>query len=937
MLSVEITDPINNTVFTGPTNIILTATASSTNPISNVAFYFGTNFIGQVTPTVTAYGPIAGGNVALTNSSPLVIGSSTTFLADFAVGDYVVFTGQPSMTYQVLSVATNTQMILSTSFTGTTISSDTVRTVTLFGYFNFAWNNVQIGNYTITAVVTDNLGSTLTSTPVMITVIAQTSPAPTAPITGSSIGFGHNPFGGSEFGYGDWAEEMLWKNIPEFYRIDDASGPPGSLVQKPLRNFINAIKPFFQELRDKWGKFTTLWDAGRVPLSNLPQLAYNVGITVDPTKSEGLQRSSVLNASQLWINKGTDKGYQITAAFEGLLVDITPLWGSTCAEANQTLGITGPAPTSFDLSTTAITEHPVVPGTLDITVTTAQKLQQSITDDTFGNLVGRGNVPNGKLSKIFVTGAITVNLTSLVTGINGPFTLNDFVVQQIPGTANVTNSDPNVTGVGTTFLTTVAPGQTIRFANQPLVTYTVLNVLTNTSLTLTTNFTGPTSATRLWRAGGTVVSTVGFTIKVNSSFGAFVASFASNDFIDQTRPGTTGTIGSVAIDSLTIGETALGLTSNTLAIVRDNATSTNPPVNPVRFLLIDTVTTNAGFAIGESLVGQTSGSYMIAGATVPLVQGPLRETLTFAIPITLSGITGSFNVGDTVIRGAGATGVIVAVAGPVIQVYVTSGAFTAGTITNITAPLGGSATAAIGAPVTGAFTVGALVSGSLSGATGVVKSVSPAAIQVEVITTPGFSTADVLTQAPATSAVVGHRTYGKINYLTGEMTGTTWSLAAGSTVDSVVDFSTSGPTQFLPQLDLAPADLVPLDYIQTDKYALWPRYLTPVRVINGILTPAKCRSYSLRLFFYKPDDTEIENFIDVATRILSSIENFRPIHVRLDKISFDGARASSQLWRTDRVVADSFAVSTWSVSVSATQFASSQRWSMSTMSATVAT
>ena len=206
MISVELIDPVNGTQFTGPTNIILTAIATATNPISNVEFFFGTNSIGQVPPTVTAYGPLVVGTVALVNANPAVVGTTTLFLTDFAIGDYIVFSSQPSEIYQILNIADNTHLTLSTPFTGTTIGADTARTVTLFGYFNFAWNNVQIGNYSLTAVVTDITGATATSTLVLIVVAASTSPAPNSSLSGSSIGFGHNPFGDHEFGVGDWSE-----------------------------------------------------------------------------------------------------------------------------------------------------------------------------------------------------------------------------------------------------------------------------------------------------------------------------------------------------------------------------------------------------------------------------------------------------------------------------------------------------------------------------------------------------------------------------------------------------------------------------------------------------------------------------------------------------------------------------------------------------------
>lgn len=125
------------------------------------------------------------------------------------------------------------------------------------------------------------------------------------------------------YGIGDWAEEVTWRIIPEFYRAED--GTEGQ-VPEPLRGFIDAIKPLFNEWIKLWRAFPSLWDAQFVPLDQLNKLAQTVGTEVDSTKPERLQRSEVLNQAFLVLNKGTDQGYTILAAFEDLLVEIIPLW-----------------------------------------------------------------------------------------------------------------------------------------------------------------------------------------------------------------------------------------------------------------------------------------------------------------------------------------------------------------------------------------------------------------------------------------------------------------------------------------------------------------------------------------------------------------------------------------------------------------------------------
>lgn len=162
--------------------------------------------------------------------------------------------------------------------------------------------------------------------------------------TPSSIGYGKNPYGHSHggspfkrggtfpypmdvgYGLGDWGEEVTWRLIPEFYRDED--GTEGQ-VPEPLRGFIDAIKPLLNSLIKTWRSFPDLWDAQRVPLEQLPALAYNVGYEVDSSKPERLQRAEVLNAPLLYVNKGTDLGYEILAAFEDQLVQITPLWAAS--------------------------------------------------------------------------------------------------------------------------------------------------------------------------------------------------------------------------------------------------------------------------------------------------------------------------------------------------------------------------------------------------------------------------------------------------------------------------------------------------------------------------------------------------------------------------------------------------------------------------------
>jgi len=602
-------------------------------------------------------------------------------------------------------------------------------------------------------------------------------------VTDSSIGYGHNPFGHHQYGLGDWAEEMLWKNMPEVYKDCDESGPVGSVVAQPLRKFQDALKPSYQDIRVKWGQFTSLWDAIKVPLAQLPQLGYNVGISVDSTKSEGLQRSSVLNASQLWLNKGNDKGYELTAAFEGLLVTITPLWAKTCGPASLTLGTIGSTPASFDLSTTKLFPRPIGPGTIHLVVDTELGIEEDINDDAVTNLVGTGNQASGALNRLNVTSATTLTINTIV----GVFNPGDTITQ----------------GATT--------GIVLAWTGAPL----------------------------------TIVQTVGV--------------FGVGPIVDTTS-GATATVLTSGADVLARGETFKGLTSGTTAVMRDFKGS---------YMIIDRIASPAGITPGETLRGQTSNSYAVAGTTTVLIQGPLQQRLDIST-------------------------------------------------------------------IVGAFTAGDEITGGTSTAIGIIRLVNPTSIFVDTVTLPGFTIGETVA-AGGNSATVDVIDFGSVDYISGYMTGRTVSLAAGSVVRAVVDLQTTGPTQFLPHYDDVSADLLPMDDVQTDRYAKWPTTYRPVRISGGILTGGECRSHSLRLHFFTPGDTEIEEFSDVAARIVLALEAFRPLHVTFDKISFDGARAASQAWRTGPILAESSAAAVWTTSVVGNQLASSQAWTTGPFTAEVDT
>ena len=146
----------------------------------------------------------------------------------------------------------------------------------------------------------------------------------------SAIGFGFQPFGDFPFGHADWAEEVTYAVAPQHQRDDDALCPFDPPL--PLRKLVDAYKPQLQDLLDTWELFPSLWDANKVPIEQLAQLGYNFDIFPSSLKSEALQRAEVLNAIQFFLNKGIDQGYDIAAAFSGLIATVTPLWADICGD-----------------------------------------------------------------------------------------------------------------------------------------------------------------------------------------------------------------------------------------------------------------------------------------------------------------------------------------------------------------------------------------------------------------------------------------------------------------------------------------------------------------------------------------------------------------------------------------------------------------------------
>jgi PKD repeat protein len=192
--TVSITTPANNSRFTPPANIAITATAAGTNAtISNVEFFQGSTKIGEdnTAPYSIAWSNVGSGTYQLTakatdSNNLSTISTPITAVVNAAPTVSLIM---PAPGQQFSSPGTVTLGATASDSDGTISKVDFYQGSTLVGTdttspYTFTWTNVATGNYSITARATDNLGDTGTSTPISITV----NNLPTASITSPANG-----------------------------------------------------------------------------------------------------------------------------------------------------------------------------------------------------------------------------------------------------------------------------------------------------------------------------------------------------------------------------------------------------------------------------------------------------------------------------------------------------------------------------------------------------------------------------------------------------------------------------------------------------------------------------------------------------------------------------------------------------------------------------
>ena len=114
-------------------------------------------------------------------------------------------------------------------------------------------------------------------------------------------------------------------------------------------------------------------------------------------------------------------------------------------------------------------------------------------------------------------------------------------------------------------------------------------------------------------------------------------------------------------------------------------------------------------------------------------------------------------------------------------------------------------------------------------------------------------------------------------------------------------------------------NLLQCDQVFSDSFAIWPK---------SVFLGDDCRTNLLRLTFFPVDNPSQEFDPIVAQRVADRLLRFKPLHVEIERIVFDGLRGSSQTWLAQGIVADAYAASHWCSAVIGSLQVSSQTWCM---------
>ena len=180
--TVSVTSPTEGASFTAPATVAVTASAADDDgSVASVTFYADGAPIGtdSASPFSVSWSNVAAGSYTLTAVATDNEGATTT---SGAVHVTVVNNAPPSVT--VTSPAEGAAFIAPATVSVNATASDSdgsVQQVTFYANgasigtdttspYSVSWSNVSAGAYTLTAIATDNLGTTTTSTAVHVTV-----------------------------------------------------------------------------------------------------------------------------------------------------------------------------------------------------------------------------------------------------------------------------------------------------------------------------------------------------------------------------------------------------------------------------------------------------------------------------------------------------------------------------------------------------------------------------------------------------------------------------------------------------------------------------------------------------------------------------------------------------------------------------------------------
>ncbi len=201
--TVSLTAPATGASYYAPATIGFSASAAdSDGTVAKVDFYQGAIRVGTATaaPYTFNWVNVPAGNYALSAIATDNLGVTTTSAAATVTvipnSPPTVSLTSPTASFSAYAPATVALSANAADSDGTVAKVDFYQGTTLIGTatsapYTYTWTGVAAGTYTITAVATDNLGATTTSSPVTITVnalqVALATPTNNATLTGNNV------------------------------------------------------------------------------------------------------------------------------------------------------------------------------------------------------------------------------------------------------------------------------------------------------------------------------------------------------------------------------------------------------------------------------------------------------------------------------------------------------------------------------------------------------------------------------------------------------------------------------------------------------------------------------------------------------------------------------------------------------------------------------